>query len=778
MRAIRRLLDGLSSGSGGVVLVEGDPGIGKTRLLQTAMADAAERETEVLHARCRELEQDLPFAPLGAAAASEEPERAALADLLSGERLAAEGEGAHRARVVHAFTSFIEDACEHGPVLISVDDAQWADRATLLVLERIAQRCPHLPLAVMLTARTYPRSPALEGVFDSLRSLGASHLQLGPLEDEDVRQLVTAAVGARPGDRLMEAVSGAAGNPLFVNELLATLEQTGSLTREDGAVDAERVEVVRSLRLAILRRLAFLPERCLDVLRTASLLGSEFELRELAVVADAPVEELAETLHDAIGSNVLREAGPLLAFGHDLVREALYHDRPLAVREALHHEAARRLRAAGWPPLTVAAHLLRSATGGDRETIDLLRETADDCAHRDPAIAVELLERARALVPGNDTEAVDVKAQLAEALIWAGRWSEGERLARELADASGRPSASRQVLTTLVHASALSGILSGPVRDAVDAAADEDDLDPQARVLLLVTAAQAAFVVGDLAAARRRAAQGRDAALATGDQVRRCEALNILTSVAWHEARGEAGVDVAKEAVAVSRTFAPELSGDMQIPFTQLGMCLGLVGRVEEAVAALREGMELAERANNVFALGFLHQMFGVNQFMLGAFDAAEAELETAVSIWTEVEAPAWGMTSEAWLAQIAVHRGDINAARERVVKFDRDLPLGTPWSPARNVAIVGLARAILLEATGDAAGAFASLDDARNAVARAGAEYFEPANRSRAHPARACGRRGRRGPRDGGRTRRDRPPGADGHRTRPGIALPWSRRA
>jgi DNA-binding CsgD family transcriptional regulator len=728
LTALGRALDQLELGGGGVVLLEGEPGIGKTRLLEAALDQASARKLETLQGSCGELQHELPFAPLVDALdlndAQEDPERTAVLKLLRGGRPEAESEHERRIRVLHALGALVERACERGGTVLAVEDLQWADQATLLVLERLGRRLAHLPLLLLLTLRPFPMEAPLQALLASLRSL-AEHLVVGPLDEREVRQLVEASLGAAPGDELLRAVRGAAGNPLFISEVLATLEQEEALVVVDGVVDAAGVEIVHSLRLAILRRLGFLPRGCLDVLRVASLLGSEFDLSELSTLTGTPAPDLVSVLGDAIESNVVHEAGPRLAFRHDLVREVLYKDRPLAMRQALHYEAARKLGAAGYPAMKVAPHLLRGATDADDETIATLRAAARECVLQDPVIATQLLDRTAALMPTDHPVAVDVKAQLAQALIWAGKWTDAERLSRELMHAGQRPDVSGEVLEALVESAALRGSVPAPIVREVEAAAHAADLDPALRARLLTAAAQAVFLHGDLRRTRRVADEALNVTRQAGDEVRQCEALMLQSAVAWHEGRAADGLAAAEQAVALARGVSPHLGGDAQLPFVLLAMNLALLQRYEEALAAFREGMEQAERANNIWVLGQLHQALGVSQFFAGGLDAAEGEFEAALTLWEEAEARPWAVVQQAWLGRIAVHRGDVAGARRQLVAADAEVPPGSDWTPAKNVPVISLTRALVSEAGGDLPAAFSALEDARRAIRDSGAAYF-----------------------------------------------------
>lgn len=287
-------------------------------------------------------------------------------------------------------------------------------------------------LLLVCTLRPYPERRELRALLGSLERAGARRLELGPLDVEAVRALAERVAGAPPGATLMRRLQAGGGNPLFVSELLAGLAAEGTLeVTRVGTAEAPAGALPTSLRLMILRRLSALPEVTLEALRTASALGSRFAVSELALALAAPAARVAEALRPALTAAVLVEAGERVAFRHDLIREALYHDVPLAVRRALHRELARRLGAAGAASERIAEHMLCGAEPGDREAIEWLRRAGREAAPRAPVVAAELLEGALALTPAGVPAVEEIRAELVEPLVWSGRGVDLEALCRE-----------------------------------------------------------------------------------------------------------------------------------------------------------------------------------------------------------------------------------------------------------------------------------------------------------------------------------------------------------
>src|SRR5215217_4693691 len=376
-RALVEALDRVASGASAIVLIEGEAGIGKTRLLQDALQDARARGMQVVAGQAVELERTRPFglltAAFGCVSTSPDQRRVAISALLATHGRSDQGlitvtsDPGLQFRTVDAFADLAEELALSGPLVIGVDDLQWADPSSLLTLATLSRRLAYLQVALIGCFRPAPRVAELDRLRSALEGAGARCLTLGPLAEGAVHELVADTIAADPGSRLLTEIAGAAGNPLFVTELLGALLQEGAITTAGGRAEVAETTLPPTLRLTILRRLSFLPDDTLQALPAASILGSAFSLIDLATVADRTVLGLATALTEAIRTGVLRDDGAHLRFRHDLIRDAIYEDLPGSVRQALHHEAGQRLAHAHAPALLVAEHLARGAGAGDAE---------------------------------------------------------------------------------------------------------------------------------------------------------------------------------------------------------------------------------------------------------------------------------------------------------------------------------------------------------------------------------------------------------------------------
>ena len=279
-------IDRAAAGRLAVVLIDGEAGIGKTRLLQDALEKARCRGLRAAAGRAAELERTRPFglvaAMFGCTRSAPDPRRAAIGELLaSGDRGDFEGRGpvtvtsdpGLQFRAVDAFADLAEELALDGPLVLGADDLHWADPSSLVTLGALAARLDGLPVAIIGCFRPAPAVAGLERLASALEAAGGRRLSLRELDGRAVAELVADAIGAAPGRRLLAGIAGAAGNPLFVTELLGALAQEQMIRIADGLAEVADLTLPPTLRLTILRRISFLADGTLQALRFASVLG-------------------------------------------------------------------------------------------------------------------------------------------------------------------------------------------------------------------------------------------------------------------------------------------------------------------------------------------------------------------------------------------------------------------------------------------------------------------------------------------------------------------------
>lgn len=720
-------------GRGRVAVVEGEAGIGKTRLVSELLAWAEGHGFEVLSARCHELESERPFGVLVDALDvrpdSPDPDRADLGRLLfegmSGpdEPLPASQTPELRFRVVEAMVFLLEQLSLSRPVVLALEDLHWADPSSLLVLDRLCRRVHDLRLALVATRRPLPHPRALELVVAAAAEQDL-HLVLPPLDEAMVAELATELLGAQPGDALLATLGRAGGNPLFVEELVDALRREGAITLADGRAEVTDLALPPSLRLTVLRRLSFLSEATLAVLHTASVLGSAFPASDLAIVLGRRGSDLLPLLEEAVEAGLLTGAGPEYSFRHDVVREAIYHDLPPALRRALHVEAGKALAASGSPARRVATHMALGASQGDAEAVHWLLRAGREVAPSAPSVAVGFLQRARELAAEDDGRRLAIGVELVRSLLWSGHLAEAEDLGRELLAGGPEPELAGTLRYALGRALVYSGRLADSIAE-VEKALEEPRLPEGLRARLLGDLSLRKWAALDPEGAESAAADARLLGKRLGDDLVLSTAYCGSAWTAELTGRPQDAVELARAALAHAELRVTEAVQRVQARL-YLGRALIMADELEDALEVLAAGRKLADELGTVWAQPLFATLFGLHAYIAGAWDDALAESQTALVLADEIGTRIWLGTASGVLALVHVQRDEFSRAEEVLDAAEREL--GAPGRPRADLERLSLARALLLEARGDAGGALSVLDRAWDLNADAGAlgEYRE----------------------------------------------------
>jgi DNA-binding CsgD family transcriptional regulator len=408
--ALERLLADAAAGRGGVVVLEGPAGIGKTALVRREGDHAREQGLRVLRATGSELETGFPFGVArqlleGTLDDVTGEERA---QLLSGPaRLAGQVLGsaarfsaqtADLQAAVHALCRLTTNLTRHHPLLISVDDAHWADLTSLQFLHYLARRVQDNSIALLVATR--PNDPVTgPPPLNALLAVdGMRLLRPRPLSAPAVAELARRALGAEPAPEFVDSCADATGgNAFLVTELLRKLADAGA---EPSAAAAAEIDLMASEAVGdrITGWLAALPEAGVAVARSLAVLG-EAELPLLARHAGVEVDA-ARNVCRRLEQAALLDDSAQLRFAHPLVARAVANTITAGERSERHLEAARLLLEAGAPLDACAVHLLLTRPAADEWVASLLGRAAAAASTRGaPAEAIGYLKRALAEPP-------------------------------------------------------------------------------------------------------------------------------------------------------------------------------------------------------------------------------------------------------------------------------------------------------------------------------------------------------------------------------------------
>jgi hypothetical protein len=426
LTVLREALSSLRSGTGMVVVIEGSPGIGKSRLLAEAVRMANRLPARVGLGESDPSEAVVELAPLLRAlfdGTTPLLDRSALPAARSGPE--------QRYWLMQDLESLLEDAAAVAPLVVCLDDLQWADSGTLAALRALPARLASVPVAWILAARPVQPGSGLADVVEQLVSRGARKITLEPLTPAAVAELASEVMGASPDEALLELAADAAGNPFFLVELLRGLREERLVRIEDGVARLLEARLPKRVAAGMRHRLARLSESARQLAVAAASLGRGFTVTELASMLGAPAASLLTPVEQLIEAGVFAERADRLGFRHDIIREAVRDSTTVSARRALDRQAVDVLLAAGAIPVEVAVQLATSAEPGDEVAVGLLKDAADSLGPRDPAAAAELSCRALDLIPAGHPAAGPLVATTTVLQHAAGKADAAETFARK-----------------------------------------------------------------------------------------------------------------------------------------------------------------------------------------------------------------------------------------------------------------------------------------------------------------------------------------------------------
>jgi DNA-binding CsgD family transcriptional regulator len=403
----------LAQDRGHVLIIEGAAGIGKSTLLRTVCERATERRMQTLTARASELEHDFGFGVVrqlleARMVRASECERA---ELLAGAAALASpvlgvggGTSGDSFAALHGLYWLVANLAASGPVVLAIDDLQWADQPSLRWLAYLCHRLEGLPVLVAATTRP-PRPGHCQLVAELLAIGSAQILCPNPLTEPAVARLIHDGLDAIPDDAFVAACARAsAGNPFVLRELIFDLAADGvAPVAAQAATVAERVP--DQVERTVLARLRRLDEAATQLAEAVAVLGEGTGLRLAAELANLDLDTAAAAA-DALLTAELFDEGRPLQFLHPLVRSAVYEQLAPGARALAHARAARLLVREGAGYAQVGAQLMLCEPAGDAQAVRALRAAAAAAVDRGaPETAVTYLRRALAEPPADNERA-------------------------------------------------------------------------------------------------------------------------------------------------------------------------------------------------------------------------------------------------------------------------------------------------------------------------------------------------------------------------------------
>jgi len=671
MAMLARLITEVAAGRGSTVLIEGEPGIGKSALVRAALAGAADAGCQVFWGAGDELGQELPLLPLLEGLRVHEPSanlrRKTILRLLRGEITADRGMDVSAA-LAEQLLALIAEQCATQPTILVVDDLQWADQASITLWGRLAKSVQQVPLLLIGMARPVPQRDDLLALRRAVSN--TARLQLTGLTGDAVAELVANLVGGRPDGNLLRLAEGAAGNPLYLTELVAALVRSSRVIITGArAAELTNGSAPSSLSAAIADRLGFVSGPVREVLQAAALLGVDFAVPDLATVLGRGVADLVPAVDEARAAGVLAESGNGLGFRHPLIRAALYDEMPVPVRAAWHRDAGRALAEVGAPADRVARQLLRAVGGPggtdnpmDEWILNWLARTAEPLVGQAPQVAAELLRQAVASSPAGSTQHDRLVGRLADALYRTGDAAEAEQVANRALAHVVEPDLAVDLHWTLAQCRMLVGRFAESLA-TLDQALASPGISARHRARLLVLAARTHDNLGEVEKAGRVAATALAVAAEAGDTWAMGWALHVLTIATSVSAPMTDALPLFDRALAVTQGD-PALTDLRLLLQINKAVTLGDLDRYEEAFAAARRARSLADQVGTVIRRVQARSAVGQLLFDTGRWADAMAEVEVLPE---GLKDPIAACSDLGIAGVICFHRGEIAAARRHL---------------------------------------------------------------------------------------------------------------
>lgn len=720
---LRGLVAKAADGRGGVVLLEGEQGIGKSALLRAALpaeahcAAAQAGECRLARASAGGLGWRLPLRIVArCVTAGGRPGRGnGNAAVGSRPRLApvprntgsVAGGPAHGA--AGGLLALIDQWCRVSPVVLIAEDLHYADGASVLVWHQLSRAVVRLPMLLVGSCRPGQGTGELARMRRQLLSQGGTVVSLGPLADQEVSKLVSHLAGGRPGRRLAALLAQAGGNPLYVRELTSALAVQGRVRVRgkvaDLTADPALPRLPASLAASISDRLGSFCEDATGALRWAAVLGQEFSVTDLEVVTGRSAGELMGVVDTAMTADVLAGAGARLEFRHGLIRQVLYESMPGAMRAALHLQAARAFAAAGAAPERIAAQLvpaLETSQSWEPWVADWLTGAVPALTYRVPRDAAALLRGVIARLADNDPRRERLETALVTVASLLALHEEVEQVGLRLLARESDPDKAAEITWLVGYALMRTG------RTAEAAAAISD-----AQARSGVSAAQAArlnglralifAVTGEAERAQQVATNALAGADRSGDRFAAGYALHTLSRVSLVRCDSRSAIRQIDRALEVIGD-APQTTDLRLLLLGNRTAALGITDHRSEAIATGRRAVAAAEQAGSP-RLGMVRFALASQLFQAGQWDDALAELEPV----TGLPVPADSASLVHGLAAlICGHRDDAEACAEHLRQAQAQ-PSPLPSRPGGYLLL--LVRALLAEQAGrpaDAAGVLA----------------------------------------------------------------------
>jgi len=650
-KALTALDRAARTGQDALVVISGEPGIGKSAVLRTVVEQASRAGFRVGGGKAEQGDQIAPGAPLLMSL------RSGPQPLLAGDVFASLVPLYDKPLwLVDRIGALLEELTVHSPVLIAIDDVQWADRLTRFALRVLPARLAGSPVVWAVASRWLPSDPVEELIAGTADATTITRIELGPLMPADIDDIATDLLGAEPSAHTRKLLGGVGGNPFWAVQVIEGLARRHERGQDMGDLHAE-------LSVGVRARLDALSAQAAALIRLAAVWGPPLNIRRaghlLGNVSDA---QLGLVAREAIDNGLLGSADGEVFFPHDLVRETVYADIPPEDRRALHRACARYITGEGGSALAAANHFHASAVRDDEEAVLALEQAARECMVPMPDQAAELARQAFALTTEGHRLWLLAGERTVETLVNMQRDGEALAVADRLLAVAAEPEIIARIELHACRALWVAGDCVQMERRAGSALA-HDGVSEVLRAQL--SAAQA------LAASRTQSAARAEAmaqvAFAEGNRLNDNYSQRLAVVALIEAARNEGRHRLALTHFSDLRRLSDTAYLAEEIRTLQH------LDRYDDAEAML---VKAREAGDDIDSSPMLYaQMW--QDHNLARLDAAEAGARTLLRLADETGNYGYRLNARMVLAAVATYRGDLAKATELLVPVadDRSAP-------------------------------------------------------------------------------------------------------
>ena len=662
------------TGQGALIAITGEPGIGKSAVLGAVAAQAGRTGFIVGFGKAEQGDQIAPGAPL-------------LVSLRSGPHPLLPGDAFASLALLYdkplwlvdRISALLEELAAGAPVLIAIDDVQWADRLTRFALRVLPARLAGSPVVWVVASRSAPDTVLEEVVAGTDGATTVARIALGPLTPADIDDIAADRLGTVPSPQTRDLLGGVGGNPFWAVQVLEGLARRIERGQGTGDLHEELAAGVRA-------RLTALSASAADLVRLAAVWGSALSVRDGAQVLGRSEAHVRMSFREGADNGLLATDGGDAHFPHDLLREAVYADIAPEPRRELHRACARHLVDSGAPILTAAAHFSASAVRNDAEAVHALEQAARKSSL--PEEAVELAQRAFVLTTPPDPLWLLAGERAVATLVDVQREREALAIANRLVASTTDPEALARIE---LHACLALWCASDCVqmeRRAVAAL----NLSGVSEVLRAQLSAARALAASRTASATQAEALARNAA-EDGKRLRDSYSQRLSIVALIEAARNE-----GRHYLALDRFTELRRLSDSSYLAEEI-RTLQHLDRYDDAEAMLAKIREAHDDLDGQLPPMLYAQMW--QDHNLARFDAAEAGATTLLRLAEETGSYGFRLNARMVLAAIATYRGD-HAAAGRWLRPIEDDPSVVPGDSMTKLRLM---QGFLRAASGDHTG-------------------------------------------------------------------------